>query len=146
MKFLLDEQLDEIVAQAMAPIAAKYGDEFTHILDSREQGTPDEDIPAACREAGVECLVTANVRDFGARKFFYQALLAEGLHVAVLRPGKGKFYEEEQLALLSRCYRRIRSITRSATDPQLLACTQSGVRPRSIDELIAEFDSGRRLP
>lgn len=146
MKFLLDEQLDEVVAASMMPIGAKFEDEFIHILAVREQGTPDDEIPGVCHHEGAQCLVTANVRDFGARKFYYQALLAEDLHVAVLRPGKGKFYEEEQLALLSRSYRRIRSITREATAPQLLACTPSGVRPRSIDELIEEFDRGRRLP
>jgi hypothetical protein len=146
VKYLLDEQLDEVVAEAMAPIAAKSGDEFVHILTMRTQGTRDDEIPVVCREESVQCLVSANVRDFGARKFYYQALLTEGLHVAVLRPGKGKFYEEEQLALLSRSYRRIRSITDTATDPLLFACTPSAVRVRSIDDLIEEFDRGRRLP
>lgn len=146
MKYLLDEQLDEVVAESMTPIGTKFGDEFTHILAIRDQGTPDQEIPVVCRNEGAECLISANVRDFGARKFYYQALLAEGLHVVVLRPGKGKFYEEEQLSLLSRSYRRIRSITRAAKEPQMLACTPSNVRDRSIDDLIEEFDRGRRLP
>jgi len=146
VKYLLDEQLDEVVAASMAPISAKFGDEFVHILAIRELGTPDEEIPAVCRDESIQCLVSANVRDFGARKFHFQALLAEGLHVAVLRPGKGKFYEEEQLALLAHSYRRIRSITDAATAPRLLACTPSGVRERSIEELIEEFGRGKRLP
>lgn len=146
MKYLLDEQLDEVVAESMTPIGTKFGDEFTHILAIRDQGTPDQEIPVLCRNEGAECLISANVRDFGARKFYYQALLTEGLHVVVLRPGKGKFYEEEQLSLLSRSYRRIRSITGTATEPRMLACTPSNVRDRSIEDLIEEFDRGRRLP
>ena len=146
MKYLLDEQLDEVVAAAMAPIAAKFGDEFVHILALRAQGTSDNEIPALCRDESIQCLVSANVRDFGARKFHFQALLAKGLHVVVRRPGRGKFYEEEQLALLARSYRRIRSITDATTAPRLLSCTPSGVRDRSIEELIEEFDRGKRLP
>lgn len=132
MKYLLDEQLDEVVAESMTPIGSKFGDEFTHILAIRDQGTPDQEILVVCRNVGAECLISANVRDFGARKFYYQALLAEGLHVVVLRPGKGKFYEEEQLSLLSRSYRRIRSITRAAKEPQN-ARMHSVERPRPID-------------
>ena len=146
MKYLLDEQLDEVVAASMGLIGVKFNDEFNHIVATRGHGTPDEEIPGVCGDEGAECLVTANVRDFGARKVYYQALLAEGLHVAVLRPGKARFYEEQQLALLSGSYRRIRSIVGKATEPQLLTCTPSGVRQRTIDELIAEFDRGKKLP
>jgi len=64
----------------------------------------------------------------------------------VLRPGKVRFYEEQQLALLFSSYRRIRILTQDATDPLLIACTPSGVRVRTIEELIHEFDRGRRLP
>lgn len=78
MKYLLDEQLDEVVAAAMAPIAAKFGDEFVHILALRAQGTSNNEIPALCRDESIQCLVSANVRDFGARKFHFQALLAKG--------------------------------------------------------------------
>ena len=146
MRYLLDEQLDEVIADSMSPLAAKFGDEFVHILTLRDPGTPDAEIPGVCREEGVQTLITANVRDFGAQKFHYQALLAEGLHVVVLRPGKVRFYEEQQLGLLSHSYRRIRVITHDATDPRLLACTPGGVRERTIDDLIHEFDKGKRLP
>ena len=146
MRYLLDEQLDQVVAASMAPIAGKFADEFLHILAVARPGTADDEIPRLCREKGIDCLVTANVRDFGARKFYYQALLAEDLHVAVLRPGKVKFYEEEQLSLLSKSYRAIRTVAVSAENPQLMACTASGVRSRSIDELVEEFDRGQRLP
>lgn len=146
MRYLLDEQLDQVVVASMTPIGSKFADEYLHILSIGSPGTPDSEIPRLCREEGIDCLVTANVRDFGARKFYYQALLAEDLHVAVLRPGKVKFYEEEQLSLLSRSIRAIRSIILSAESPQLIACTASRVRPRSIDELIEEFDRGQRLP
>lgn len=146
MRYLLDEQLDQVVAAAMAPIGSKLADEYLHILAVASPGTPDCEIPRLCRGKGIDCLVTANVRDFGARKFYYQALLAEELHVAVLRPGKARFYAEEQLSLLSKSYRTIRSIMVSADGPQLMACTASGVRSRSIDELIEEFDRGQRLP
>lgn len=69
MRYLLDEQLDQVVAASMAPIASKSADEFLHILAVARPGTPDEEIPRLCREQNVDCLVTANVRDFGARKF-----------------------------------------------------------------------------
>jgi hypothetical protein len=146
VRYLLDEQLHEVVAKSVALLGERAGDEFIHILSVRGQGTKDPDIPGLCAEHGIGCLVTANVRDFGARKVYYQALLAEGLHVVVLRPGKGQFYEEEQLALLSKSYRSIRSLLDSAAGPLLLVCTPSTVRDRSIDDLIEEFDEGRRLP
>lgn len=145
MRYLLDEQLDQVVALSMNPMGSKFGDEFIHILTLTHAGTLDTEIPNLCRDEGIGCIVTANVRDFGARKYHYQALLAENLHVAVLRPGRGKFYEEEQLALLSKSYRRIRVVAQEGRNPQLLACTQSGVRPRTIEELIEEFDRGKRL-
>jgi hypothetical protein len=81
VRYLLDEQLDQVVAASMAPIASKSDDEFLHILAVARPGTPDDEIPRLCRERDVDCLVTANVRDFDARKFYYQALLAEDLHV-----------------------------------------------------------------
>lgn len=145
MKYLLDEQLDEVVAASMNPLGAKMGDEFVHILQVRDQGTPDEEIPTVCRKEGAECLVTANVRDFGARKVYYQALLAEDLHVTVLRPGRMTFYEDQQLGLFSTTYRRTREILGTATEPLLLTCTPSGVRSRSIEQLIDEFDRGKKL-
>ncbi len=122
------------------------GDTFVHIEDLGALGIKDPKIPALASEHGCDCLITANVRDFGAKKFLFEELLGSGVHVAVLRPGPGKFNGPIQTSLLMRNYEAIKSKTRKAPLPILMTVSPSGVRERTLDELVAEFDAGKRLP
>ena len=69
-----------------------------------------------------------------------EALLAEDLHVCVLRPPKkGKFNGPQQISLLMQNYEAVQNYIDRAVSPVLMVATLSGVRIRTIDELIAEF-------
>jgi hypothetical protein len=146
VNFLLDEQLHESAARALDALGVVNDDHFTYILDHAEQGTDDDDIPALCKNHGVQTLVTANVKDFGARKRYYEALLAEGIHVVVVRFGKAKPLPHIQVALLSAQYERIRHVLHDADGPTLVRVTASGAEPRSLEELIAEFQADGNEP
>lgn len=137
MKFLLDEQLSERTARSLA---ALEDDEFEHILDSQEQGAGDEEIPDICRQRGVDALITVNVKDFGAKKLLYEALLAQEISVVVLRPGKMKMDAVGQAHLILDHFRRVQVILRDAVAPTLIVVTASEARSRGLDDLIAEFE------
>ncbi len=144
MKILTDEQVSEIVAPSLAPLAAMTGDIVTHIYDLGAQGMDDGDIPELCRTNGYSALVSLNVRDFGARKQYYAALNAAGVHVVVLRPdGKKQLHNGEHVALVAAHWPTIRRFLNEASDPILLRVTMGGVVRRTLPELIAEI---RRLP
>jgi hypothetical protein len=146
VKYLVDEQLNSSVARAINEVAALLDDQFIHILDVAPEGTPDHDIPQLCRTVGANCLVTLNVRDFGSRKVYYKALLAAGIHVVVLRLRSDSAKVHDHLALLADAHPRMRNLIASSDTPILMVGTRSGVRARTLDELIEEFDQGRRLP
>lgn len=126
----------------MNPVASLYGDEFRHLLEFAPPGTPDSQIPGMCRTEGFDCLVTANIKDFGARKVYYQALVANGIHVVVIRP-RVTFYPEIQISMLTSSYRSLRTVLGVAKEPVLVRCTPTNVKVRTIQELIDEFESGR---
>lgn len=105
MRYLLDECLCEQATNAMEALR-KPADHFAYIAghEVAHAGAQDPEIPAICKDLGWDVLLTANVRDFGARKVLYQSLLAEGIHVLVVRPGKQKLDEFLQVSLLARHY------------------------------------------
>lgn len=146
MRFLLDEHFDPVVADALTALTALDGDSYLQIAQEVGPGTADPDIPPLCKELGIDALITANFKDFGARKFYYEALLEAGVNVVVVRPGKVKFFPNEQLAILSRAQRRVRVLLIGADGPTLIRVTQSDVRERTLDELIKEFEEGQSLP
>lgn len=144
MRFLYDENLDELTTEAIAVLGAHSGDKHTHILEHSQSGLEDPDIPPLCKSLKVTSLITVNYKDFGARKVYYQSLLAAGVSVVVIRPGKLRFTPEQQTSTITRHLSRIRRELESADAPILLKVTQSEVARRSLDELVEEFESGRR--
>ena len=87
MRIILDENLWPELATALNAFEPRYQLTFVHINDIAP-GAPDEDIPRICREQGATALVSANVRDFGARRVIFEALLEAGVSVVVPRPSK----------------------------------------------------------
>lgn len=144
MRFLHDENLDETACAAVAMLGTLSGDLHEHITEHAPRGTLDPEIPPLCQSLEVTALVTVNYKDFGARKVYYQALLAAGVSVVVIRPGKGRFTPEQQASILTRHMARIRFELNAAEGPTLVKVTQTDVGRRSLDELIAEFESGQR--
>jgi hypothetical protein len=65
-------------------------------------GTKDPIIPGLCKRNGFDALVTANVKDFGARLPLYQTLLEKGISVVVVRPGRETLTPEVQVSILVR--------------------------------------------
>jgi hypothetical protein len=146
VRFLLDENLEAIAARVVSVYAGRHGDFFVHLGDLDGLGAPDEDIPTLATENDCDCLVTVNVKDFGAKKFYYEALMAQGLHVCVLRPGKIAFRGDQQTSLLLKNYAQLRRHIEGAGGPRLMIANWTEVRVRTIEQLIAEFDEGNRLP
>jgi hypothetical protein len=144
---MFDEMFGPVVAPALNPLGAAKGDTFSHILDFCPKGTLDDDIPAVCRDHGQGALISLNFRDFGARKVLYQALLTAGVSVIVVRPGRTKMTDANQLSLMASKYPVFSRIAADATAPVLVRVTHSDVIERSLEELIDEIQSGdRRLP
>lgn len=144
MRFLLDENLSGRAAEAMTVVGEDEGDEYGHVLQHAPQSTDDDALPRICRDNGFDAIVTVNVRDFGAKKVIYEALLQEGVHVVVIRPGKLTLYLSEQVQLLSGSYRRVRALLASASEPTLVRVNPGGTAdPRTVEELAAEFEGGR---
>ncbi len=84
--------------------------------------------------------MTANVRDFGARLALFDALLSNGIHVVVLRPGpKRVLTPEVQVSILALHSLRIVRELQAATEPTLIRVTQTEVRARTLRELREEI-------
>ncbi len=148
--YLLDEQLHEDVAHALDVLLRTRGASFKHIYDLHAGGTDDLDIPELCRAYHIACVISANVRDFGARKTVYIELMRAGRHVVVLRFGKAKPTIEVQMQLLITALPKIDVILRDATELMLVRVAPSGeCVARTIGELLAEItgeDQPTRLP
>lgn len=121
------------------------GDGFDHI-GAHAPGMDDGDIPQLCRRLECDSLITINVRDFGAKKVLYEALLAAGVSVVVMRHTRGRLTAAVQLGVLALNYDRVR---RSLADgvAKLIVATISELRVRDLEELITEVgQQPRRLP
>lgn len=146
MNVLLDEQIDAAVAQGLNAMSHRHGMSFQSIR-AIAPGMKDPDIPNLCKSLGFAVLISANVRDFGAKKVLYEALLDTGTSVVVLRPGKKQILTPEvQLGVLSQHSSSVGSALSRVADPTLLRVTQGGVVERSLEELRREFEEGRELP
>jgi hypothetical protein len=146
VNFLLDENLDESIAPVLDTLGRPNGDSFAHIVAHAPRGTLDWDIPKLCRDLDVQTLVTVNVKDFGAKKLYYQALLNSQIHVVVIRPGRMKMFREKQVGIISMQYQATKQHLEAAGGPTLVRVTQGGAEPRTLEELEAEFKEGRRIP
>jgi hypothetical protein len=141
VNYLLDEQLHEDVAAALQILRRSKRDRFSHVYNFGAGGIDDEDIPALCRERTVGALITANYKDFGARKVLYVALMGAGVNVVVLRPGKAKLNIENQMRLITAAINRIDVLLRDASSPILIKVDASGsCTPRSLGELLDEIE------
>jgi hypothetical protein len=146
VNLLLDEMFDAEVASALNVLAYRHGCIYSAIR-SIAAGAADEQIPTICRDRGIGALVTANVRDFGARLVLYQALLDAGISVVVVRPARLALTPEVQMALLSAHSVRIAKLLSEASGSVLLRLTQGGIVERSLDELRDEIEGrGSHLP
>lgn len=141
MNFLLDEQLSHVLAQGLSAL----GDRFTHIYDLAEGGASDDEVVRLCRDNDCQVLVSLNVRDFGARRYYYGALLDEGIHVVVGRwtqkgsqPDNGK-----QLSLFAMHYQALKKKLLSVEGPTLIMVTQSSIRVQDLSDLVERIESER---
>ena len=88
MRIILDEQLDPTLADVLNVLQSRHGCTFVSLRELAPPKTQDIEIPELCREHGAVALVTADVKDFGAKKVYFQALLEAGVSVITLRPQK----------------------------------------------------------
>ena len=138
MRIILDENLWPELATALNAFERRYQLTFIHINDIAP-GAQDEDIPDICREQGATALVSANVRDFGARRVIFEALLEAGISVIVPRPSKRAILTPEvQMSMLIRHIQRIAAALRGKQGHLLLRLTEGGVAEVSLDQLTRE--------
>lgn len=126
-------------------------DEFVYLLDVAAASTDDPDIPAICKVEHFGTLSTVNVRDFGARKHIYQAVIDAGINVLVLRRQKRQATTNYwQVSLLARHYPSYKKIFDTASAATLGSLSDGGVRQLTMTEIIAEIEADesgkRRLP
>ena len=138
MRIILDENLWPELATALNAFEPRYQLTFVHINDIAP-GAPDEDIPRICREQEATALVSANVRDFGARRVIFEALLEAGVSVIVPRPSKrSPLTPNVQMSMIIRHIPRFASALRSDRGPLLLKLTEGGVTEITLEQLSRE--------
>lgn len=139
MRVVLDENLWPELSTALNAFEQRYRISFVHINDIAP-GAQDDDIPGICREYEATALVTANVRDFGARRIIFEALLDAGVSVIVLRPSKrATLTPEVQGAMLFRHLRSITSALHGIQGQLLLRLTEGGIVETSLEQLYREI-------
>lgn len=138
MRIILDEQLDPTLADVLNVLRNRHGCDFVSLRDLAPPKTQDIEIPKICSESGAIALVTADVKDFGAKKVYFEALLEAGVSVVTLRPQKRTHVLESQTALLLEWSREVAGALRDAREPVLVRVNSSGVSPRSLQQLIEE--------
>ena len=140
MRIILDENLWPELATALNAFEQRYHLTFIHINDI-SPGAQDEDIPAICRKQEASALVSANVRDFGARRIIFEALLEAGISVIVPRPSKrATLTPEVQMSMLIRHIQRIATVLRDNPDNMLLKLTEGGITEISLEQLSREAE------
>ena len=102
-------------------------------------GAQDEDIPDICRGQEANALVSANVRDFGARRVIFEALLEAGVSVIVPRPSRrATLTPNVQMAMLIRHIPSIASALRDNQGPVVLKVIEGGVTEITLEQLSRE--------
>jgi hypothetical protein len=140
VRIILDENLWPELATALNAFEQRYQLTFLHINDIAP-GVPDEEIPRICREHEATALVSANVRDFGARRVIFEALLEAGVSVIVPRPSRrATLTPEVQMSMLIRHIQRITSALRNSQGQLLLKLTEGGVTETSLEQLTREIE------
>jgi hypothetical protein len=140
VRIILDENLWPELATALNAFEQRYQLTFVHISDIAP-GAPDEDIPRICREQGATALVSANVRDFGARRVIFEALLEAGVSVIVPRPSKrSPLTPNVQMSMIIRHIPRFASALRSNRGHLLLKLTEGGITEITLEQLSREVE------
>ena len=138
MRVILDENLWPETATSLNAFESRFDLHFEHIHHIAP-GAQDEEIPEICREQGATALVSANVKDFGARRVIFEALLAAGISVIVPRPSKrATLTPQVQVAMLVRHIERMSVSLHHAAEPILLRVTEGGVTEVSLEQLVRE--------
>jgi hypothetical protein len=138
VRIILDENLWPETAESLNAFESRYDLTFVHI-NHIAPGAQDEDIPVICRDQGAAALVSANVRDFGARRLIFEALLEAGVSVIVPRPSRRvTLTPEVQVSMLMRHIQRISSALHDTQEQILLKVTEGGVAEVSLEQLIKE--------
>jgi hypothetical protein len=109
-------------------------------LDVAAAGTEDMYIPTICQTNAIGTLITVNHKDFGAKKAIYLALLAAGVHIVVVRPGKMRLSIPNQASVLSMQYPHFSKLIRESEVHILVRITPSDIKARTLNELVDEFD------
>jgi hypothetical protein len=138
VRVILDENLWPETATSLNAFESRFDLHFQHI-NQIAPGAQDEDIPEICREQGAMALVSANVRDFGARRVIFEALLASGISVIVPRPSKrATLTPQVQVSMLVRHIGRISTTLHQTQEPVLLRVTEGGIAEVSLEQLVRE--------
>lgn len=145
MRLLLDEMLSEQITGALDTFAQLHGDRVLHIVEIAGHGTPDDDIPGLCEREGIDALVSINVRDFGARKRYFEALLDSGIDVIIIRAPRQNFDVGQQAGFLLNNWSAIKRVL-PAAEPTLVRVSQGGAAVRTLEQLHQELTKGRALP
>jgi hypothetical protein len=79
------------------------------------------------------------VRDFGARRVIFEALLASGISMIVPRPSKrAALTPQVQVSMLVRHIERISTALHQAQGQVLLRVSEGGVTEVSLEQLVRE--------
>jgi predicted nuclease of predicted toxin-antitoxin system len=138
VRIILDEQLDPKLADVLNVLRDRHGCDFMSLRDLAPPKTQDIEIPKICKDNAAIALLTADVKDFGAKKVYFEALLEAGVSVVTLRPQKRTNVLESQTALILEWSREVAAVLEDATTPVLVRVNSSGVSVRSLQELIEE--------
>jgi len=141
VKVILDEQLDPRSATVLNVIEDRHGCTFVSLRDLAPPKTQDIEIPNICKRFDAVALVTADVKDFGAKAVYFEALLTAGVSVITLRPQKRASVLEAQTALLLSWSREVANALRDASSPVLIRVNNSGISTRSLEELVEQASS-----
>jgi hypothetical protein len=145
VKYLVDEQLSVFVARAWSELVKDAGDTALAVEDYGKQSMTDEEIPPFCEAEGIKTLFTLNVRDFGAKLFYYTSLIDAGVSVVVMRASKQQLDAGQQAAMVLNHQARIRKLLHAAAAPILIRVTMSEAKQRTLEELVTEVE-GKVLP
>jgi len=139
VRIILDEQLDPTLADVLNVLWSRHGCTFVSLRHLAPPKTQDIEIPGICNEHGAAALVTADVKDFGAKRVYFEALIEAGVSVVTLRPQRRTHVLEAQTALLLQWSQEVAAALRDTAEPILIRVNNSGVSPRNLQELIKEI-------
>jgi len=144
VKIILDEQLDPRSADVLNVMESRHGCTFVSLRNLAPPRTQDIEIPDICGRNSAVALVTADVKDFGAKTVYFRALLEAGVSVITLRPQKRASVLEAQTALLLNWSREVAKALQDASAPVLIRVNNSGISVRDLEDLVSEIDSRGR--